>query len=214
MSTPRLQRAEIRLQELLSHEKELRRMGFQIIAGIDEAGRGSLAGPVVAACVITCAGDGIPGVDDSKKLSPGKREELFEKITAQAPAFGIGSASVEAIDEVNILEATKLASIEALRAAGMTPDYLVTDSLNLEVALPIEAMVRADSRVYCVAAASILAKVYRDRLMEKLDKEYPGYGFAKNKGYGTKEHRDAIKRLGPSPVHRPLFLRKILRVGL
>lgn len=212
-ASERAKRIRERFELLTDRERTLAQQGITRVAGIDEAGRGPLAGPVVAACVVFAPGTWIAGVDDSKKLSASRREELYKQITRVALASGIGVASVETIDEINILEATRRASMDALERLGIVPDYLFTDSLRLPTDVPTESIVRADATIYCVAAASIIAKVTRDKMMLELDKQYPKYGFAKNKGYGTKEHREAILRFGPSPVHRAKFLRKLLGNG-
>lgn len=199
-----------RLAELTQRERALHKRGFTHVAGIDEAGRGPLAGPVVAACVVFEPGTWVPGVDDSKKLTARRRELLYDEILAHAKAVGVGIGSVALIDEINILEATRTASIRALKDLGMMPDFLFTDALSLPVDMPTEAVVRADAQIYCVAAASIVAKVTRDRMMLKLDAAYPAYDFASNKGYGTRAHCEAILSHGPTPQHRKKFLRKLL----
>lgn len=200
----------VRLSELTARERELNEKGITVIAGIDEAGRGPLAGPVVAACVSFRPGTWIPGVDDSKRLSPARREALYDEILETSYALGIGEADVKTIERINILEATKLASLDALEALGIIPEHLFTDALTLPTDVPSTSVVRADSNIYCVAAASIVAKVTRDRIMIRLDEEYPQYGFAAHKGYGTKAHCEAILKYGPCPVHRPKFLRRLL----
>lgn len=204
-----------RMLELIALEKQYyETRGYHTIAGIDEAGRGPLAGPVVAACVVFRPNTWFPGVDDSKKLTAKRREQLEQQIRDTALAVGVGLADVDRIEKINILEATREASVAAFEAAvkdmGAQADFLFTDSMQLPLDVPHESLVGADRKIYCVAAASIVAKVYRDRRMEELDKEYPKYGFAHNKGYGTREHCEALRKYGPSPVHRPSFLRKIL----
>lgn len=189
--------------------------GARAVAGLDEAGRGPLAGPVVAAAVILDPGRPIPGVADSKTLSPARREHLFGEIHRTARAVGVGFASHAEIDRVNILQATLRAMTRAVAnlSAGAgaapgqgVPDYLLIDALRLpDVALPQEGIVRGDGRSVSIAAASIVAKVTRDRLMVAIDRRYPGYGFAIHKGYPTAAHRRAIDRLGPCPVHRRSF---------
>jgi ribonuclease HII len=176
------------------------------IAGVDEAGRGPLAGPVIAAAVIFKPGKIIRGVADSKTLSPKQRETLFIKIIEECLAYAIGRAEVAEIDKLNILQATMLAMRRAIEALTIQPDHVQIDG-NRCPALTCshEAIIRGDERVAVISAASILAKVSRDREMALLDKEFPGYGFAKHKGYGTPEHLAALSRLGPSTIHRRFF---------
>lgn len=205
------EKREQRMLELIELEKEYYdTRGYQMIAGVDEAGRGPLAGPVVAACVVFRPGTWFAGVDDSKKLSAKRRDKIEAQIRETALAVGVGVADVQTIEDINILEATRKASVDAFNDLGMQPDFLFTDSMELPVDIERESLVGADRKIYCVAAASIVAKVFRDRIMDKLDKQYPEYGFAHNRGYGTKEHCEALRKFGPSPVHRPSFLRKIL----
>lgn len=194
---------------LLILEDSLRRAGFQA-AGIDEAGRGPLAGPVVAAAVVFRAGTFIPGVDDSKKLTPRARAGLFDQIMSRALAVGVGSVDNTVIDGINILNATFLAMDRAVGSLGIRPGHLIVDG-NLfrpgtaTSGIPFTTVVGGDGVCFSVAAASIVAKVTRDRLMEEFDREYPGYGFARHKGYGTADHRAAILRLGVCPIHRRSF---------
>lgn len=204
-----------RLKELTQRERALAAGGIRVIAGIDEAGRGPLAGPVVAACVAFRPGTWVEGVDDSKKLSARKRARLYGRIMESALAVGLGAADVQTIERINILEATRLASVRALAdlSSKTQPEFVFTDSLYIPTDIPHESMVRADSNIYCVAAASIIAKVTRDRIMTALDAHFPQYGFAANKGYGTREHRQAVLAFGPSPVHRMKFLRRLLCSG-
>ena len=192
--------------DTLAFEQRARCHGYRLIAGIDEAGRGALAGPVVAAAVILPSGIRIDGVDDSKKLSPQKRERLFDTIMAQALRVGVGMAGHQVIDRINILQATRLAMQEAVGKLSPPPDYLLIDG-NTTIAspLPQKAIVKGDALSLSIAAASIIAKVSRDRLMRELDLKYPGYGFAGHKGYGSADHLEAIRRLGPSPIHRLTF---------
>ena len=190
-------------------EDSLREKGLQV-AGIDEAGRGPLAGPVVAAAVMFAPGTLIAGVDDSKKLTPGARGALFDLIMRRAFAVGIGSVDSATIDEINILNATFLAMDRAVGALGVRPGHLIIDGNMFRPGpfthgIPFTTVVGGDGRCFSIAAASIIAKVTRDRKMEELDGEYPGYGFAKHKGYGTVSHREAILRLGMCPVHRRSF---------
>ncbi|NLN07049.1 MAG: ribonuclease HII [Firmicutes bacterium] len=196
-----------RLSSLLRYERQAQEKGYTYIAGVDEAGRGPLAGPVVAAAVILPPHFYLPGLNDSKQLTPGKREELFAVLQETALAWSCGVASVEEIDALNIFQATKLAMLRALHKLSITPDYVLLDGIKLEeLSYPQQRINGGDRLSATVAAASIIAKVTRDRLMCELDKQYPGYGFAGNKGYATKEHRRAIARLGPCPLHRRSFL--------
>ncbi len=180
-------------------------------AGVDEAGRGPLAGPVVAACVILPPDCEIRYLNDSKKLSAKRREALYEEICEKAVAFGIGMAGPELIDEVNILQATYAAMRDAVRAVAPPPELLLNDAVTIpDLAIPQIPIVKGDSKSLSIAAASILAKVTRDRYMIRMDALYPQYGFARHKGYGTKAHREALQRCGPCPIHRRTFLGKIL----
>lgn len=192
--------------DTLAFEQRARGRGYRLIAGIDEAGRGALAGPVVAAAVILPAGARIAGVDDSKKLSPETRERLFDVIMAHALRVGVGMAGPKVIDRINILQATRLAMLEAVALLSPPPDYLLIDGIaTIASPLPQKTVIKGDSLSLSIAAASIIAKVSRDRLMRELDQRYPGYGFAGHKGYGSAEHLEAIRRLGPSSVHRLTF---------
>lgn len=181
-----------------------------LIGGIDEVGRGPLFGPVTAACVVLRAGEDIPGVDDSKKLSPQKREQLFAEIIKQAVSVGVGMADVSEIDAHNILGATRLAMMRAAAQAGCADVYFVDAVGGLVLPAPQRAIVRGDALSLAIAAASIIAKVTRDALMRELDARYPGYGIASHKGYGTPEHIAALRALGPTPEHRMGFLGRIL----
>ena len=190
-------------------EVELYAKGIQMICGIDEAGRGPLAGPVCAAAVILPPHLEIPGLDDSKKLSDKRRRELMPVIKEQAVAYGIAFASHEEIDEINILQATFLAMERALAQLSVRPDFALIDgNREKDFGLPVKTVVKGDSLSANIAAASILAKVTRDDLMEEMAKEYPAYGFEIHKGYGTKAHYAALTAHGPSPIHRMTFLKK------
>ncbi|MBU5364494.1 ribonuclease HII [Enterococcus devriesei] len=179
--------------------------GFQAICGIDEVGRGPLAGPVVAAAVILNEDHTILGLNDSKQLSAHKREELVKEIKQNARAIGIGEATAEEIDQLNIYQATKVAMQRAIDHLAIAPDCLLIDAMVLENGLPQEKIIKGDARSVSIAAASIIAKVYRDEWMADYGEQYPAYGFAKNAGYGTKEHLQAIEEQGILPIHRKTF---------
>ena len=185
--------------------------GYNYTCGVDEAGRGPLAGPVCAAAVILPLGCEIEGLNDSKKLSEKKREMLFDIITEKAIAFSVCYATVAEIDSFNILNATYFAMNRAINSLSVTPDFCLIDGNRKPegILFPCETVVKGDAKSCSIAAASVLAKVSRDRLMLKYDKEYPGYNFAKHKGYGTKEHYEAIKNNGVSPIHRLTFLKNV-----
>ena len=192
--------------ERILHEK-----GLKLIAVVDEAGRGPLAGPVFAAAVIMSEDKYIPDIKDSKKLSEKKREKVFDYIIENADYYAIASVDEQEIDEINILNATHKAMNAAVDALGVKPDYVLIDGNSIKnMDLPHETVVKGDAKVACIAAASILAKVSRDRYIRELSDKYPEYGFDKHKGYGTAAHIDALKRLGPCPIHRKSFLKKIL----
>ena len=198
------------MRELFEFEDQYTEKGYTAIAGIDEAGRGPLAGPVVAACAIMPLDDIIEGINDSKKLSEKKREALFEQIKEKALAFSIVEMSAEVIDDINILEATKKAMIQCVTELAMKPDVVFIDAVKLNLPYETLSIIKGDARSYNIAAASILAKVHRDRLMREYAKIYPEYGFAKHKGYGTSEHIRALKEFGPCPLHRALFIRNFI----
>ena len=181
--------------------------GYERICGIDEAGRGPLAGPVVAGAVILPKDCEILGVDDSKKLSAKKRELLYDEIMEKAVAVSVGIVSPERIDEINILQATYEAMREAAAGLGTEPDILLNDAVTIpEVVIPQVPIVKGDAKSVSIAAASIIAKVTRDRIMVEYESRFPGYGFASNKGYGSAEHIEALRRLGPTPIHRNSFI--------
>ena len=187
---------------------------IRIICGVDEAGRGPLAGPVYAAAVILPRNLDIEGLNDSKKLTEKKRAELYDVITARAVAFGIGSASEREIDEINILQATFLAMRRAIEAMPVRPDLALIDgNRDTDFGVPSETVIKGDSLSASIAAASILAKVSRDRVMERFAQEYPQYGFEVHKGYGTKRHYEALREFGPCPIHRQSFLKKFYENG-
>ena len=198
--------SEITMWEI---EDACRAEGFTVICGVDEAGRGPLAGPVCAAAVILQDHHQIPGLNDSKKLTDKKRRELFPLIKEQAIAYGIGLASHQEIDEINILQATYLAMERALAQLSVKPDLALIDGNRAkDFGLPVRTVVKGDSLSASIAAASILAKVTRDDLMVEMAAEYPGYGFEIHKGYGTKAHYEALRNQGASPIHRMSFLKK------
>lgn len=183
--------------------------GYQIICGVDEAGRGPLAGPVCAAAVILPPNADIPGLNDSKKLSDKKRRELFPVIKEQAVAYGIGIATHQEIDDINILQATYLAMERALAQLSVKPELALIDGNRAkDFGLPVRTVIKGDSLSASIAAASVLAKVTRDDMMLEMAQTYPGYGFEIHKGYGTKAHYAALTQMGPSPIHRMTFLKK------
>ncbi len=201
------------MNDLLQFETQCREKGFHLICGIDEAGRGPLAGPVCAGAVILPEDldieNALPGLNDSKKLTDKKRRELFDKIKELAVAYGIGFASHEEIDKINILQATYLAMHRAVANMGMEADVLLVDgNRDPGFEIPTELIVKGDSRSASIAAASILAKVTRDDVMMEFAKEYPQYDFDVHKGYGTKKHYAALREYGKSPIHRSSFLKK------
>ncbi len=192
--------------DTLMFEKAAYFNGFTCVAGIDEAGRGPLAGPVMAAAVILPVGLALDDVDDSKKLSPDKREKLFDIIMSQAVSVGVGIIGPLEIDRINILQATRSAMLAAVQQLSPQPDYLLIDGIStINSAIPQKTIKKGDSLSLSIAAASIIAKVTRDRLMVEMDSKYPGYGFSGHKGYGSAAHLDAIRKLGPSPIHRMTF---------
>lgn len=186
-------------------EEEARRLGYLRIAGVDEVGRGCLFGPVYAAAVILDPSRPIRGLADSKTLDEGRREELARQIRACAVAFAVGSATADEIDRINIRQASRLAMRRAVEAIQPACDYLLVDALTIDLPVPQQALIKGDARVRSIAAASILAKVERDHLLAELDAAYPGYGMARHKGYPTPEHKEALVRLGATPLHRRSF---------
>lgn len=193
-------------RDLWDYETKAREKGYRLVAGADEAGRGPLAGPVVAAAVVLPADAFLQGLDDSKKLSPAKREELFPKIQTQAIAYGVAVVSPEVIDEINILQAALLAMKQAVEQLKPVPDLLLIDgNQKINSTLDQWAIVKGDSKSLSIAAASVLAKVTRDHIMQDYHQLYPQYEFARHKGYGTKLHRDLIAEHGPCPIHRSTF---------
>lgn len=201
---------------MIEIEKDLINKGYSTIACIDEVGRGCLAGDVVACAIVMPVDCIIAGVKDSKKLTPKKREKLYDEILKNSLAVGIGQVGPDIIDQINIKESTRLAmkkAVENLKDRNgnkIVPDYLLIDAEKVPIDIPQMDIIKGDEKVYGIACASIVAKVYRDRLCEIWAKQFKGYNIEKNKGYGTKEHREAIIKLGPSPIHRMSFLGKIL----
>lgn len=204
-----LQKERMRLKDMRSFEHKY--STYSLICGIDEAGRGPLAGPVVAGAVILPKDCEILYLNDSKKLSPAKREALYEEIMEKAEAVGVGMASPARIDEINILQATYEAMREAVYNLGVTPELLLNDAVTIpDVSIPQVPIIKGDAKSVSIAAASIIAKVTRDRLMVQYDEILPGYGFARHKGYGSKDHIEAIRRLGPTPIHRQTFIKNFV----
>jgi ribonuclease HII len=197
---------ELSRSTMLEFEEMAARRGYRLVAGVDEAGRGPLAGPVVAAAVILHPAKPIAGVTDSKKLTEAKRESLFTPIMEQSLAVGVGVADHLLIDRINILQATLQAMRQAIESLTVPPDYLLIDGIStIPMSIPQKTIKKGDGASLSIAAASIIAKVTRDRLMVEFDRQFPGYGFAGHKGYGCAEHLAAIARLGPSPIHRRTF---------
>lgn len=193
--------------DMFIYENKLFAEGVTLIAGMDEAGRGPLAGPVTAACCIPDFSKIVEGVNDSKKLTEKKRESLFDLIKNSSVSFSVVSVDEATIDEINILNATKKAMKEALQKLEIKPEYLLVDAVKCDFGLPYSPIIHGDALSYSIAAASVLAKVTRDRLMLEYDELYPEYGFAKHKGYGTKQHIEALKKYGPCPIHRRTFIK-------
>lgn len=198
------------MSDLWTLENEIYDSGVNILCGVDEAGRGPLAGPVCAAAVILPRGLEIPGLNDSKKLSEKRREALYDEIISSAAAYGIAFADVEEIERLNILHATFLAMNRAIAQLSVRPELALIDgNRNSDIEVPSRCIVKGDSRCADIAAASILAKVTRDRYMIKMAEQYPQYGFEQHKGYGTKQHYAALREYGATPIHRMSFLRKM-----
>lgn len=196
----------MRLNELRRLEDALSEAGYSAIAGVDEAGRGPLAGPVVAAAAILPINLQIPGINDSKQVSVALREKIFARLIEEKVPYAVGIGTVEEIDEHNILGATRIAMGRAVMGLPTTPDYLLIDAVKLPaIDLPQQGIIHGDALSVSIAAASIVAKVTRDRMMEEYDRMYPGYGFARHKGYPTRDHYAALAELGPSPIHRQSF---------
>ncbi|MEZ7646777.1 ribonuclease HII [Streptococcus parasanguinis] len=194
-----------RLEGMLAYEKECYARGMELIAGVDEVGRGPLAGPVVAAAVILPKACKIPGLNDSKKIPKSKHKEIYEAVLQNAIAIGIGVKDNHVIDQVNIYEATKLAMMEAIGQLEPQPQHLLIDAMKLDLPIPQTSIIKGDANSLSIAAASIVAKVTRDQMMEEFDREYPGYDFAQNAGYGTANHLAGLHKLGVTPIHRRSF---------
>ena len=194
-----------RLEGMLAYEKECYARGMELIAGVDEVGRGPLAGPVVAAAVILPKACKIPGLNDSKKIPKSKHKEIYEAVLQNAIPIGIGVKDNQVIDQVNIYEATKLAMMEAIGQLDPQPQHLLIDAMKLDLPISQTSIIKGDANSLSIAAASIVAKVTRDQMMEEFDKEYPGYDFAKNAGYGTANHLAGLDQLGVTPIHRRSF---------
>ncbi|MGQ7687485.1 ribonuclease HII [Streptococcus suis] len=196
---------DARLEAMLFYEKALYENGAKFIAGIDEVGRGPLAGPVVAAAVILPKGCKIRYLNDSKKIPKSKHEAIYQEVMERAVAVGVGIKDAAVIDQVNIYEATKLAMLEALGQLSQEPEHLLIDAMKLDTPLPQTSIIKGDANSLSIAAASIVAKVTRDKMMANYDKEFSGYGFVKNAGYGTAEHLEGLNKLGITPIHRKTF---------
>ena len=196
---------DLRLEKMLAYEKELYAQGIDLIAGVDEVGRGPLAGPVVAAAVILPKACKILGLNDSKKIPKSKHKEIYEAVLQNAIAIGIGIKDNQVIDQVNIYEATKLAMMEAIGQLEPQPQHLLIDAMKLDLPIPQTSIIKGDANSLSIAAASIVAKVTRDQMMEEFDREYPGYDFAQNAGYGTAKHLAGLDKLGVTPIHRRSF---------
>ena len=196
---------DLRLEKMLAYENELYAQGIDLIAGVDEVGRGPLAGPVVAAAVILPKACKIPGLNDSKKIPKSKHKEIYEAVLQNAVAIGIGIKDNQVIDQVNIYEATKLAMMEAIGQLEPQPQHLLIDAMKLDLPIPQTSIIKGDANSLSIAAASIVAKVTRDQMMEEFDREYPGYDFAQNAGYGTVKHLAGLDKLGVTPIHRRSF---------
>lgn len=196
--------------DLFRYETELLKKGYRFVVGVDEAGRGPLAGPVAAAACMPDLSRPIEGVNDSKQLTPKKRKELYERIVSEAVSYKVATVSNRVIDEINILEATKHAMTEAVESLFPLPDYVLLDAVKLKLPYPSLAVIHGDALSYSIAAASILAKVERDEAMIKYAEIYPEYGFESHKGYGSVHHIEMIKKYGPCPIHRLSFLKNIL----
>ena len=196
---------DLRLEKMLAYEKELYAQGIQLIAGVDEVGRGPLAGPVVAAAVILPENCKIPGLNDSKKIPKSKHQAIYQAVLDQALSVGIGVKDNQVIDQVNIYEATKLAMLEAIQELDQQPQHLLIDAMKLDLPISQTSIIKGDANSLSIAAASIVAKVTRDQMMAASDQEYPGYDFGQNSGYGTSKHLEGLEKHGVTPIHRRSF---------
>ena len=196
---------DLRLESMLSYEKELYKQGLTLIAGVDEVGRGPLAGPVVAAAVILPENCKIPGLNDSKRIPKSKHHAIYQAVLDQALSVGIGIKDNRVIDQVNIYEATKLAMLEAIQELDPQPQHLLIDAMKLDLPISQTSIIKGDANSLSIAAASIVAKVTRDQMMAAYDQKYPGYDFAQNAGYGTSNHLEGLERHGVTPIHRRSF---------
>ncbi len=204
-------RERLRLEELQLYENEARAKGYSVIAGVDEAGRGPLAGPVMAAAVVFPDNVRISGIDDSKKISPVKREQLYHEIKEHALCWSVGISTVEEIDSLNILQASLLAMQRAVMNLDRAPEYILVDAVRIPgLHVPQLPIVKGDGKSASIAAASIVAKVTRDKMMAEYDREFPAYGFIRHKGYGTADHVEAIRKYGQCPLHRRTFTRNFI----
>ena len=208
------EKEEERLKNLKQLEIEYHKNGIKYIAGIDEAGRGPLAGPVVIGCAIMPEDSMIEGINDSKKVSEKKREKLYDEIIENAVSWSVAIIDKQDIDELNILNATKKGVTEAIKGLKIKPELILVDALNGidTCGIKYDSIIKGDSKCYSISAASILAKVTRDRIMRQWDEVYPQYGFAKHKGYGTKAHIEALKEYGPCPIHRKTFIKHFVNI--
>ena len=200
-----LEKIDIKNIDSFKYEKELRKNGIKLIAGVDEVGRGPLVGPVVTACVILPEEFNLEGLTDSKKLSEKKRNFFYDEIKRQAISIGIGIVSNEEIDKINIYEATKVAMKQAISNCDVKPEHVLIDAMKLDLDIPSTSIIKGDLLSISISAASVIAKVTRDRMMYELDKKYPMYDFKSNKGYPTKKHMEAIKEYGIIPEHRKSY---------
>ena len=196
---------DLRLEKMLAYEKELYAQGIQLIAGVDEVGRGPLAGPVVAAAVILPENCKIPGLNDSKKIPKSKHQAIYQAVLDQALSVGIGVKDNQVIDQVNIYEATKLAMLEAIQELDQQPQHLLIDAMKLDLPISQTSIIKGDANSLSIAAASIVAKVTRDQMMAAYDQEYPDYEFGQNAGYGTSKHLEGLEKYGVTPIHRRSF---------
>ena len=196
---------DLRLEKMLAYEKELYAQGIQLIAGVDEVGRGPLAGPVVAAAVILPENCKILGLNDSKKIPKSKHQAIYQAVLDQALSVGIGVKDNQVIDQVNIYEATKLAMLEAIQELDQQPQHLLIDAMKLDLPISQTSIIKGDANSLSIAAASVVAKVTRDQMMAAYDQEYPGYDFGQNAGYGTSKHLEGLEKYGVTPIHRRSF---------